>query len=182
MSRAELKPHAISCIKDSVKALLDEHCGDNLTVSCDRDDCWDDRELMKWRQAINIVTRNDIINAPVKRPRQKQGLGQIHEDENLECYHEAILNIDIEAYVSQCDCDDGLNCACMDVKSKAHAIMGHITHVLTSYQSQLLGKRLLYQGSESAQNTESENDLVVVTGSFQIHYLFDQTRPWVVGK
>ena len=177
----EFKPHAISCIKDSVLALLSEHSGDNLTVSCDRDDCWDDCELFKFRQAINIVTRNDVINAPVKRPRQNQKLGDTRQEADSQCYHEATLNIDIQIYVAACSCS-GDECGCQDVKSKAYSILAHITSILTSYQSQISGKRILYRGSDVQRDSEGDDDLVVVTGSFQIDYIFDQTRPWVVGN
>lgn len=177
----QFKPHAISCIKDSVCNLLQQNTGDNLTVVCDRDDCWNDDELFKWRQAINIVTRDDSVGEATKSPRLNTKLGDKKSEADLQCYHEATLNIDIQVYVCMCDCDTS-ECGCMDVKSKAYAILGHITHILTSQQSQILGKRILYSGSDFQQDTENEDDLVAVTGRFQISYLFDQTRPWVVGN
>ncbi len=176
--RTQLRPHAISCIKDSVFNLLTEHSGDNLTVSCDRDDCWEDAELFKWRQAINVASKNDNVGSPVKRPREKRTLADTAKPENFECYHEAKLNIQVQIFVEECLDED----ACMSTKSKAYAILAHVTSCLTAYQDQLLGRRILYTGSTYEQDTTNDLDIVQVTGSFVVHYLFDQTRPWMVGK
>lgn len=175
----QLRPHAVTCIKHSVRDLLKEHCGDNLSISCDRDDCWSDRELMgKYRQAVNIVSRDDRTQGTVKQSRSRRKLNQAPVSEaELICQYDAILDIDITAFAELCDDDQ-----CETPKSKAYSVLAHITSVLTSYQSEVLGKRIIYRGSTPVQESEGEIDLAAVTGRFEVHYQFDTTRPWVVGQ
>ena len=174
-------PHAITCIKHSIRDLLKEHCKRDLTISCDRADCWDDDELFKWRQAVNIVTGTDFIGNPVKGPREAKKLSDMRGQKDSPCWHEATLNINITTFVEDCDCDeDDDDCDCQNGTSKAYSIMAHITHVLTSYQHQIAGRRILYRGSQIERDTENEKDLIALTANFEVHYLFDQTRPWVV--
>lgn len=176
------RPHAITCIKRSVRDLLKQNCGDDLTVSCDRDDCWTDSELFKWRQAVNITTQNDTIGEQHRPIRQNKRLTDLKTEADRECTYEAILNLDIQIYVEQCDCDPDYDddCDCFNAVEKAYAILAHITHVLTAYQSQVLGRRVRYTGSFKTTTSDNELDIAVVSGSFEIHYLFDMTKPWVV--
>lgn len=173
-----LRPHAITCIKESVRDVLQKYSGDNLTISCDRDDCWDDRELMgKWRQAVNVVSDSDRTQGTVKQSRSNRKLNEApRKDSELQCQYDAILDITITAFAELCDEDQ-----CHTAKSKAYAVMAHIISVLTSHQSEVLGRRILYRGSTPTQNTENELDLASVSARFEVHYQFDTTRPWVVG-
>lgn len=179
-SRTEFRPHAISCIKDSVREVLSANSGDNLTISCDRSDCWADDELFKWRQAINIVTGSDVVGDPYKSPRQGRKLGDTRPESDSECLRKTYVNFTIQVYVSECFCS-GHDCGCMDTKSHALAILGHVSRVLFSNQSQLLGHRLQYSGSDTQKEDEGDEELVMVTGSFRIDYISDQTDPSWVG-
>ena len=176
------KPHAITCIKNAILDVLKEHCGNDLTVSCDRDDCWSDSELFKHRQAVNVVTQSDTIGESVKGQSKAKSLSDVGQKEDRYCKREAILDVDITVFVEQCECDsDDDDCDCLDAKGKAYSIMAHIISTLISNQHDIPGRRVLYTGSTPTTNSENDTVIAAVTGRFQVHYIFDQTRPWVVG-
>ena len=174
------RPHATTCIKWSVQDLLREHSDDDLTISCDRDDCWCDSELFKHRQAINIVTSGEILGDEYNSAQEARKLGQPRTEADDSCVYKTTLDVDIQIYVEQCDCDDDDECRCFTAKDKAYSVLAHVQSVLFQNQSQLAGHRIYYTGSNPSTESDNELDVAVVVGRFQIMYLFDPAQPWAV--
>lgn len=151
-----------------------------VTVSCDRNDCWSDEELFKKRQAINLKVTNEIIENPVKRPRESRKLGQQRTSADETCWYKAQINLDVVIYVQSCDCD-GDDCDCLTGRDKAYSLHGLVTRILMLNKNVIGVRRIVPDGSNADGESEGELDIDVVIGSFEIHYLFDPTRPWVIG-
>gem|GEM_PF-5245795 len=175
------KPHAITCIKKSIQECLLRNCGDDITVVCDRDYCWRSDEIFRHRAAINLVATTDIIESPVKFPTNTRKLGENRAEKDLLCKYDARILFEIQIYVEDCDCDpDCEDCDCLTGKDKAYSILGHVTETLFCKQDEIAGRRILYRGSTSSKNSESEIEIAVVIANFEVHYLFDQSNPsWV---
>ena len=170
------KPHAVICIKDSIVALLDDLSGDDLTITCDRSDCWADEELFKHRSAVNVVAGIERITSPFKSHGNKRLLGTPSDDPDA-CTYRATVEVDVQIYVAQCSTDE----ACRTAKHKAYSILSHVTAAIMGNQERVLGRKVVYSGSLPQSESSGDVDVEVVTASFTVHFVLDPTRPWVVG-
>lgn len=150
-------------------------------MSCDRNDCWSDEELFSKRQAINLKVTNELIENPVKRPKQIKRLGEKRTAEDDTCWYKAQISLDAVIYVESCDCDDDEDCECLSGRDKAYSLHGQITRILMLNKNLIGVRRIVPDGSTAEGESDGELDIDVVTGSFEFHYLFDPTRPWVIG-
>lgn len=175
------KPHAITCIKRSFRELLRANCGDDLTIVCDRDDCWGDSELFKWRQAVNIAASTDFTGEVISQTSGGRKMSDHTSGQSSQCTYESTLNIDVQIYVEQCDCDDDKDdCECLNAKDKSYSILGHLQHVIFNNLNQIVGRDIKYTGSNPTTNSDNDLDIAVLTATFEIKYFFDPARPWVV--
>lgn len=90
--KKQLKPHAVTCIKDKlfehIKALPNVDLA--YTVHCDREDCWDQTELIDgYLCAVNIRENGFTTGEQSK----KNGI----------CYYKSELDIDLQVYANGCN-------------------------------------------------------------------------------
>ena len=171
-------PHALTCIKWAMRDLLRAQVYDDLTISCDRADCWNDSELFKWRQAVNISFQGDQIFGAVKTPRQKHRMGSTAAQAEIpNCVRDAQATYAVEIYIQDCmDCRDD-DCDCLNASDKALAILGTIQRIFALNPDQIPGRAIEYLGSNLAIDDETNVKLAVLTATFQVKYYLDQSAP-----
>ena len=178
------KPHAITCIKRDIKNCLRANCGNDLTVVCDRADCWENSEIFQYRQAINIRTVNDTVGEQIKGHRQgRKSLADFSPENKIDvCKYEARVNFEIQIYVEDCDCDPLCDdCDCISGIDKAYAVLAHVTEVLYCKQNQIAGRRIRYEGSNNSIDQRGETNIAVLIADFRVDYLLDPVNLSVVG-
>lgn len=175
-------PHVITCLKRSFRDVLIAYSGDDLTVVCDRSDCWSDKELFKHRQAVNIQTGVDSTTTPIKSPQpERKRLGEARVNSPAVCAYKARLNLTVQIYVEDCEfCDDESDCECLNGTDKAYAILGHIQRTIALHKDEVQGYDVFYRSSNHVRDTEGEFDLVLLSAEFEITYQLDPANPTAV--
>lgn len=155
--------HALCCITDALVDLLSGHPG--LTVSLNRDDCWEDEELHKHGQcAVNIMVQNSIAGI---RPKNRT----ISTKEVI-CTYDNVLPLDIEIYAIQCE---GSFC-------KAAGASGVVLSKLLADDHGLPVVRLNYRGESYRTITRGDINFTHIVVQVEVEYVFSPQRPWLTFK
>lgn len=175
------RPYAATCIKRDLHAALKDAAPTNLTVACDRADCWSDNELFKHKQAMNVTVESEFTSNPQKSPRSdRKSLAQAHLSEAKTCKRQAELRIELSIVVADCECDPE-DCDCLSGLDKAMQILGFAMATLQAHEEESLARRIIYRGFEREQRADLDLDYVFLNARFEVQYILDPARPWVAG-
>lgn len=157
--------HAHCCMKAAIVAALED--GENVTVSCDRDDCYDCQEVYEGKCAINVEFGPDSIGEmrKVSDPEVEKSLAS----PSITAY-DAEIALSVEVYALQCE-----GSAC-----KAATVAGWVTHRLYNNRS-IPAKRIVYTGSTPSVHTSVANSsFTFIQMRFSLEYLFSPEKPWLL--
>ena len=155
--------HAHCCIKDAiVDCLLDQ----DLTVTCDKDDCYDCRELHQGKCAVNVIMGPDTMGQGkcIGDPEKKKSL----YSESINVY-EASMEFIVEVYSLKCE---GSSC-------KASIVSGWVTSNLEE-SPKVPVSRIKYQGSNPSTTNDGDTEFTLITMRFSVEYLFAPKKPWLL--
>jgi len=156
-----LRGHCICCITDEMVALLSDST--HYTVSVNKDDCWTDEELFKYRAAVNLKYRTVIAGT---RKQQKLSDGEVY------CVYDDRLRIEFQAYVSSCD----------EATCQALAILGDIQSRLSKNVHALPIDRITREGYSFQTNSDGEQNAAMVAVQLDIEYRLVEEAPWKIFK
>ena len=159
------KPHIICCITDALVERISD--GDNLTVSQNRDDCYDCAELYQGKCAANVIIDSDSTNRNKKMVDDPE-LGKSLSAKQL-CVYMTTLDFRVEVYALQCE---GSYC-------KAATVSGWVNSKLHEDLSGLHGNKINYAGSQHITTSENDDGFTIIIMRFQLEYYFSPVKPWL---
>lgn len=155
--------HALCCITDAIEDLLSGQPG--LSVSLNRDDCWNDEKLhIEGQCAANIIVRQTIPSRETKNRRISTG--------ETVCTYTNVLPLDIELYAISCE---GSMC-------KAAAASGFILRRLLDDNHGLPVMGVHYRGETFNTTQRGDNEFTHIVIQVEIEYIFSPVMPWKTWK
>lgn len=155
--------HALCCIIESAEELISGQPG--LTVSVNRDDCWDNEELHQHGQcAANLIVSSAIATGNSKNRKISTG--------DVLCTYNNVLTLDIEIYAIKCE---GSLC-------KAASASGFVTSKFLSDDHGLPVTRVNYRGESYRTTTKGDIEFSHIVLQLELEYVFAPSRPWLTFK
>ena len=159
-----LAPHAVTCIKKALLECLKKSPNYKLAflAFCDREDCWDcDEVISGYQSAVNIQEIGDTVGEKYQGTRE----------------YKATLQIEIQVYSSGCEQED----ECLSPSDVALSVLAYVQKYLCSCDpDEYLATRIKYNGFNRVQIDDYAEQIVGVTGRFQIDYRFDTCETNIV--
>ena len=163
-----LKPHAVTCIKNKLVEHIQSNPNAGLayTVHCDREDCWNQTELIgNYICAVNILENGFTTGDQIKK--------RLSSGESV-CAYRSILEVELEIYAK--GCEDALNVAMSvlaDVVGGLHSCKGKAFPYAKNIKEDILRRDL---------ETRYSDKKVLITQSLSIRFDYVPCQPCLIFK